>query len=241
VISTDNDSRTDIPVGTRALTIESKGLRDTNRATSAATRRLNRYAFGADYINNIQLTFDAGYLLEVADLVIIDGESLQLADSREGVTATEQRLYEIVSKSFDLITGRVTIGVTNTNFANAGRYGLISPASYIKTGNSASAFIIESSFSSVYGNDEFLKWTRYGQPFIRVRNSDYTTAATAQVERFSGNLIVLQQSLGFTPSAGMLMELSDYNQATDQIKLLYTHITNGSAAFDDGKPAYFMI
>lgn len=240
-ITTNATSRTQIPVGTRAFVVESKGLRDGNVAVSASERRIKRYAFAADYISQITVTFDVGYAIEIGDLVLLDGESLQIADPGAGTATTAIRFYEVVSKGLDLKTGKVTLSLTNTNFTDAQRYALISPASRVKSGLSASAFVIESSYASVYEADEYLKWNRYGECFIRVRSDDYATAATGQIDRFSGNTVYLQSGLGFTPSAGMLMEFSDYGQATDQIKLLYTHITNGSADFSDGGAPYFMV
>jgi len=240
-LATNATSRSQIPVGTKAFIIESKGLRDQAVAVSSANRRLNRYAFGADYISQITVTFGVGFNMEVGDLVLLDGRSLRLADSTTGLGTTPIKFYEIVSKGLDLVTGRVTLALTDTNFSEDKRYALISPASLVRSATSASAFTIESSFASVYGTNEFEKWNRYGQAFIRVRTDDYVTAATGQIERLSGNTVLLQSGLGFTPTAGMIMELSDYEQATDQIKLLYTHITNGSAAFDDGGSPYVMI
>jgi hypothetical protein len=240
-ITTDSSSRSQIQVGTKAFVVESKGLRSENVAQSSATRRLNRYAFAADYISQIKTTFAAGFNIEVADLVLLDGEALKISDSTLGTNTTPVRFYEVVSKSIDLKTGEVSLELTNTNYATAARYALISPASRVKSGISGTSFVIESSFASVYGTDEYLKWSRYENPYIRVRTSDYSTAATAQVDRFSGNTVILKQSLGFTASAGMLMEFSDYAQASDEIKLLYTHITNGSADFADDGPPYVMI
>jgi len=241
LVTTNATSRTQIPIGTKAFIIESRGLRDSNVAVSASNRRLNRYAFAADYISQVTVTFEAGFNIEVADLVVLDGEALKISDGVLGTNTTPVRFYEVISKSLDLITGRVTFSLTNTNYADAGRYALISPASKVKSGISASAFVIESSHASVFGGDEYKKWDRYGQSFVRVRSADYTTAATAQIASFSGNTINLSQSLGFTPSAGMIMEFSGYSQASDQIKLLYTHITNATANFPDGGKPYVMI
>jgi len=234
-------SKTQIPVGNRALIIEAIGLRSESVANSAANRRLSRYAFAADYINGVQVTLEGGYSIEVADLVVVDGISLKISDFDNASTTTEAKLYEVISKGFDLLTGRITLGLTNTNFTGADRFGLISPASYIKTGLSNTSFVIETSFASIYGSDEFNKWTPYGECYVRVHNSSFSVSATAQIDNFSGNTVTVKTSLGFTPSAGMLMEFSDYAQATNQIKLLFTHVTAGSANFSDGNPPYVMI
>jgi hypothetical protein len=240
-ISVSATSKTQIPVGNKTLLIESVGLRSASIASSAATRRLNRYAFAADYINNIKVTMDVGYTIEVSDLVFLDGVSLKIPDVVNGTPTTSSKLYEVITKGFDLNTGVVTLGLTNTNFSGADLFGLISPASYVASGTSASSFTIKSSFSSIYGADEYLKWNALEDVYVRVRNSSYNTSATALVSSFTGNLVTLSNSLGFTPSANMLMELSSHSQATETVRLLYTHITNGSADFPDGTPPYLMV
>jgi hypothetical protein len=242
VLNTNATSRAQIDVGTRALTIESLGLRTANIAQSAATRRLNRYAYGAQYINNVKVTFSVGFNIEVTDLVLVDGVSLKLPDFDTGKRSAPTKYYEVISKKINFETGDVILGLVDTSFDTASRYALISPASNIKSGVSASAFIIEESFASEFGSDEYLKWNRYDDLVVRVRNSSYNTAATARVSEFSGNTVRLLDGLGFTPSAGMLMELSDYNDATTQIKQLYGFAASASGGlFDDGASAYFMI
>jgi hypothetical protein len=241
-LATDTDSRDQIKLDTRAFTVITKGLRDSNVIQSAATRRLDRYKFAATSINNVRVTFDTGFDLEVADLVIVDGESLKFANTDTGQVGDPKRFYEIISKSVDLRTGDVTLGLLDTNFGDAGRYALISPASYILSGSSQTQFQIQSSFSSEFGLNEFEKWLPFTAPVIRVRSEDYSVAATATISAISGNTISVTPALGFTPSAGYLMELGNYDNATDQIKLLYTHISSATGAnFGDGGKTYVMI
>lgn len=232
-------SLTQVPVGRRAFIIESKGLRAQNVVQSSAERLINRYAFGANQIENVKISMAAGFDLEVSDLVIVDGEDLKINDPSTGSDTSPQKFYEIIKKDFDFKTGVTNLTLLDTNFTDANRYALISPASQISTGISASSFTIQSSYADT-GN-EFEKWSDYGEIYVRVRNETYDTSATAQIAGFSGNTVTLQSSLGFTPSAGMIMELSDYAQGTEQIKLLYGFASNGSADFADGGDAYVMI
>lgn len=238
-VTTNATSKTQIPVGTRAFIIESKGLRASNVVQSSATRLLNRYAFGANYIENVEVDFRTGFNLEISDLVILDGVSLQINDASTGSDTSPLKFYEVVGKDFNFKTGKSTLSLVDTNFTGANRYALISPASRIRTGISASSFVIESSYADT-GN-EFEKWDSYGEIYVRVRSDDYASAATAQIQSFSGNTVTLQSGLGFTPVSGMIMELSDYAQGTDEIQLLYAFISNGSANFADGEAAYSMV
>jgi len=240
-LTTNATSKTQIPVGTRALTIISKGLRAANTVTSSATRLLQRYAFGANYINGIQVDFRTGFNLEVSDLILLDGASLLINDASTGLDTSPLKFYEIVSKDFNFRTGQVTLGIVDTNYSAAARYALISPASHVNAGISGTSFTIKESYASEHGASEFKKWEDYGEIYVRVRNETYGTSATAQIDGFSGNTVTLKTSLGFTPSADMIMELSDYSQADENIKLLYTHVTNGSADFADGGGPYVMV
>jgi hypothetical protein len=235
-IEVDATSLSTIDVGTRALTLEARGFRVSNapEIDSFAGRRIRRYAFGAEYFENVRTTFGAGYTIEVGDLVILDGVTLKIANPTTGLRTTPPRYYEVVSKKIDIQTGDTAFGLLDTRFDTTQRYALISPSSLIRNGISASAFILE-------GEDEFEKWDRYGSITVRVRSVDYSVADTAVVDRYEGNTVYLNSALSFTPSADMIMELSDYNDANAEIKLLYGFISNGTADFDDGEPPYIMI
>lgn len=238
-IDSNATSKTQIPVGNRAYIVESKGLRSDNVVQSSASRLLNRYAFGANYIDGVEVDFSTAFNLEISDLIFLDGVSLQINDATTGEDTSELKYYEIVGKEFNFKTGKTTLSLLDTNFTDANRYAFISPASKVSSGLSASSFIIENSYS--YDGNEFEKWNDYGEIYVRVRSDDYSSAATAQIDSFSGNTVTLKSGLGFTPVSGMIMELSDYGQATDQIKLLYAHISNGSADFSDGEKFYSMV
>lgn len=239
---TDTDSREQIKLDTRAFTIITKGLRDGNVIASSATRRLDRYKFAATSLDNIKVTFDVGFNLEIADLVIVDGESLQFANTETGEVGQPPRFYEIITKSIDLQTGDITLGLLDTNFGDAGRYALISPASIIRQGLSNTSYVIESSFASEFGLNEFEKWIPFDNSTIRVRSEDYSISATAAISVIAGNTITVSSSLGFTPSAGMIMEFSDYPQASEQVKLLYAFNSSATGEdFPDGSKTYVMI
>ncbi len=77
---------------------------------------------------------------------------------------------------------------------------------------------------------------------VKVRSPDSVTRlAQANISAINGNLITVDTSLGFTPLAGDIMELSDYDFAgiTEQIKFFYGFMRD--SAFGDGKPQYNML
>lgn len=239
-IYTDATSRDEIKIGTKALIIEAGGLRDENIASINASRRLQRYAFAADFFSQIKLLFKDGYYIEPGDIVILDGTNLNIANFDSGKRDGDTKLYEVISKTLDLRTGDIGLELTNTGFNQEQKYGLISPASYVRRGISNTQFEIESSFASEFNDNEYLKWNSFDPLPIRVRNLDYSISATGLVSQFTGNIVTLESSLGFTASAGMLMEFSDY-PVSEPINLVYVAISQDASGFANGDLPFSMI
>jgi len=249
VITTLNtDSRERIPVGVRPLIIESKGLRTlqgaVSIAASATSRRLNKYKFGAEYLRGVKLNFKAGFDLEVGDVVLFDFGSLQVTDIKDGGTREgEVRLMQIDNKSLNIRTGEISLDLVDTNFEADNRFGLISPASFIKSGIDDQNFVIEASFNTTdFGQNEFRKWEDFIGSEVTVRDIDGTTSGSAVLQSITGNSFEVATSLGFTPSAGQLLEFSDYQvtQPLANVKLLYVSQFDG-VSFPDGDPSYKML
>jgi hypothetical protein len=242
-VKTDATSKTQIPVGNKALIIDALGMRkDINAANlgeSAATRLLNRYKFAAEFFENVNVLFSVGYNLECGDIVVFDGSELNISDAETGTRGAAARLYEIINKKLNIKTGAISLTLVDTNYATASRYGLISPASYVKSGSSQTSFVIEESFNSVYGSNEGRKWSRYIGCGVKVRNADGSVSGTALLTAVSGNTITVDSALGFTPANGYLMTLDVYNSQNAVVKLLYTFMRD--SAFDDGEDQYLMI
>ena len=247
VTTLNTESRDRIPVGVRPLIIESKGLRTLlsgpNIATSATTRRLNKYKFGAEYIKGVKANFKIGFDLEVGDVVVFDLASLQMTDIKEGGSRSgDVRLMQIDNKSLNIKTGEVLFDLTDTNFSNDSRFGLISPASFIKAGVSTTQFIIEPSFNTTeFGINEYLKWTSFIGSEVRVRNDDFSLNDSAVLTSISGNTFTLGSALSFTPSSGMLLEFVEYGitQPQANVKLLYAFMSDST--FPDGDAQYTML
>lgn len=244
VVEHDADSISRIDVGVKSLTIESTGMRKVlqgpARAVTASTRRLNRYKFGAEYFDQVQLLFKDGFKIEIGDIVLFDALNLQIANTTTADRTSENlRFYEVVNKSIDLKTGAIKLALVDTNYSTSNRYGLISPSSKIKAGLSQTQFIIKSSFSSVFGDDEFRKWSRFAAPGVKVRNDDFSRNASSTIRSISGNTITLDSALGFTPQADDIMEFANYNDCTSEQKLIYAF--QSDASFSDGKSQYVQL
>lgn len=247
IISRDETSVGRIKIGTRALVFESRGMRSSlNGATlanTAANRRLERYKFGAEYIENLKVNFKTGFDIEIGDLVLLDSVDLNIINSEAGNRSARTRYFEVTNKVIDIRTGEIVLNLVDTTFEAANRYGLISPASRIKTGISESEVIIKPSFNTdLTGVNEYLKWDRFVTDKetikVRVRSVDGEDIGEAFIQSITSNTIKLASDLGFVPSENDIMELAPYNEASELIKLLYAFMADDD--FDDEKPQYLM-
>jgi hypothetical protein len=240
------DSVEDFNSTERTILIQSKGMRTSTAAETkiiqAANRFLNRYKRAAEYFDDVQIRFGDAYNSDVADIVIVDTAGLNVTDTKSGTrTGGDERIFQIMNRTLDIKNGKVNVALVDTNFDAAARYGLIAPASKVKSGTNPTTFVIAASFNSRFGSNEYLKWNRFGQIFIRVRSPNGTTRnAVAQIDRLNGNTVVLKTALPFTPQAGDLMEFATYNTGTEQQKFTYGFMRN-VAPFDDGKSLYLML
>ncbi len=238
------DSKNRIEVGNKSLLIQSNGLRrgmnGENLAAAAASRLLTRYKYAAEFLDNVKVQFSVGFKIEVGDIVILDGTSLNIADSVTGTRGMAPRLFEVINKKLNIKTGDIILALVDTNLSLTARYGLISPASAIASATDQRTFVIERSYNSVYGTNEGRKWSRYIGAGVKIRNSDFSVQGTGIIESVSGNTITLVGNIGFSIVAGYIMELSGYNNQNETIKLFYTFMTD-EAAFDDGEEPYEMI
>lgn len=248
VITQSGTSLSDIPVGNRALVVEAKGMRQIlsgqNLAQQASNRRLDRFKFGAEFMEGIDVNYERGYNLEIGDIIILDGEGLNLLNSASGDRDKPPKFFEIVNKTLNIKTGKVALDLVDTGFDGFKRYALVGPSSRIKFGVSQTEFVIEEYFRSPFGSAEYKKWERFKNPRIKVRSGDFTTRfAQSYITNISGNTITVNDALGFTPQAGDILELSDYDFSgvTDQIKLLYVHMQNAATFPSDGQQQYVML
>lgn len=230
----------------KSLNIDSKGLRRSllgaSIALSQSNRRLDRYKFGAESIS-IEVLYKIGFNVEIGDIIIFEGKNLKVTDITRGDREFKSRLMEVQNKTFNIKSGKIKLDLIDTNFLGQGRYALIGPSSQIKSASSTTQFIIEESFNSPFGQNEFQKWENFTLPVVKVHNADFSNDDTSVIQSFSGNLVTISPALSFTPAVGDIMELSNYDDpitTTDQIKLLYGHMQD-SATFGDGEPQYIML
>jgi hypothetical protein len=231
------DSKTQIKAGNKSLIIEARGLRDAlsadNLALQASNRRLKRYKFGAESVS-LSTLFESGFDVEIGDIVIYDGSFDQLPDIKNGAKNIQPRLFEVQNKTLDLKTGDVKLELVDTNFGTNVRYALISPASTVIAGASTTSFTVSSS--------QYSKWSKLTNPSITVRNETGSSTSNSVLQSISkSGVVIVSPALSFTPSAGMILELSHYDDAdvTDEVKLRYGHMRDSN--FADGTGQYQML
>ena len=243
-VTINTDSLDRIPVGNKPLTIESLGLRASldaeNLANQATARRLKKYKFGAELLKGLKTQYATGYKMEIGDIALVNIASLKVTDIASGTRTGEDRLFEIVNKALNIQNGDVSFDLVDTSFDKDIRYCLISPSSFIKSGASTTVFTIKESYSSPHGVNEYLKWSDYIGTGVIIHNEDFSISDTSTIQSIAGNEITLSSALSFTPTADMIFEMSNYDNQTDAVKLLYGSMTN-SATFSDGKPQYKML
>lgn len=249
LVTRSQDSLNRIPVGAKALVIKSLGMRDdldgAQIAETASDKRLRRYEFGAEFFENVELTFGKGFRIEIGDVVVFDATDLKISDTVSGTRNKETKLFAVENKTMNLKTGQIQLHLVDSGYAGSLRYGLFGPSSKIKVGISTTKFVIEplNDFERQYGVNEFQRWSRFTRAAVKIRSVDWTQSFETNIATIQGNTITVQDDLGFTPGAGYIMELADYDYpgVTDQIKLLYLHWQDAVTFPSDGKPQYVYI
>lgn len=219
-VRVDEDSKAQIPVGTKSLIIQAKGLRNTTDTTQkldiTSVRMLDRYKFAAEMVN-VSVFYAVGYRIEVGDIVYFGDENLKILDSKRGQRGMVARLFEVIDKKMNIFTGRVDLQLVDTNYLSDGRYGIFSPASIIGTGSTTTQLVITQSYATESYELEKDKWVPYiGQP-IKIRNESWSTTYDSFVRGFdpADPSIMLIDPIGGSPTAGMIVELSPYPNVAD--------------------------
>lgn len=250
-ITTDGTSKAQIPVGTKALIIPAKGIREIlsgqTQASNAANRRLRRYKFSAEYIEGIKVTMGESYNVEIGDIVVLDMATLKIADTKNATRSGSPRLMEVDNKRYDIKTGDVMLSLVDTAYSTASRYCLMSPSSRLMAGSTSTVLKLRVTGNSIFGTDEGSKWSRYIGATIRVRNDDYSNESLSTIQSVSGNTVTLDTALSFTPAAEDTLILAKYTEMPDdevsaKLKLIYGFQVPGAGPnFFDGSMAYQMI
>ena len=243
LIVTDNDSRAQIPVGTKAITINSKGMRNDAGTTAIldinSRRLLAKYKFAAEAIT-INVFYGIGFNIDVGDIVYFGDEDLNIPDTVTGVRGFTPRLCEVIDKKMNIFQGTVSLTIIDTSYLTSGRYGIISPSSIIGTGSTTTTLVITDSYSTAFPDIEKNKWQDYIGQNILIHDDTYGTTYESNLIGFdpSDNYTMLIAPIAGSPTAGMIVDVAFYpmtSVATDNrlLKNIFVY-TDPSVAVTSG-------
>jgi hypothetical protein len=204
-----------IPVGNRPLVIEAPGARPSltqtiNQLEAQGRRFIDRYQFGAEKIT-INTTYE-NFNAEVGDVVIFEGETLQISDNKSGTRDFAPRLMEITNSKLNLVTGDLQFELTDTAFGLDGRYAVISPSSIVGVGSTTTRVVIVNSFGSAFGVER-AKWFDYVGQELLIHNEDWSfqeSSTLVQVDVAAGNVLVFDDPFSIPIPEGYVIETNTY-------------------------------
>jgi len=187
-------------------------------------RILDRFQFGAEQILGLQVPFSIGWNMEVGDTSVVQG--LQLFDSKTGDRGLSPRIMEVTNRSFNFRQGTIKLDLVDTAFSVDGRYGVISPASYVGVGSTPTRVILVKSFGTGEFELEQLKWLEYIGLTVMVRSDDWTIQGEAEFLGFdpsNENAMLLGPGLGFTPLQDYIVDIAQYDTAEALFKTIHCY------------------
>lgn len=209
-----------IETGTKSLTIESDGFRGDeatrNFLETQARRFSDRYQFAAESIE-VETNYKTGFPIEIADVVLFGNSSLKIPDINEGSRDFKPRLMEVVNKKLD-IRGTVKLKLLDTGLGLDGRFGVISPNSFIGSGSTTNQIVLQASFGTGEFDIERNKYENFLGEEVRVRSADFTFQEVVKLIQFdptSLNRIIVSPALSVAPPEGYILDLPDYPDDAD--------------------------
>lgn len=243
-LEVNQDSKNRIKVGNKTLVIKARGLRPSNDNFAILEilkkRFQDRYKFGAEVVS-VSAFYGKTFNSDVGDVVAFGDSTLQLPDTKKGSRAFSPRLFEIGNKTLSIKTGEVRLDLVDTGYSlDDGRYGIVSPSSFVGVGSTTTEIKIKNSFETVSPRVEKSKWTAYIGMKILVHDNDWTTYAETYLKRFSASdsyLMIVDPPLPFAPSENFIVDIANYQEqdpeAEDIAKKIFAY-TNPTVAVASG-------
>ena len=206
----------------KVLEIEAPGIEDNpvsrTFVEASIKRLLDRFRFGAELIPGIELHYSTGITIEVGDTVIMDGRNLLMADTKKGSRKFGPRVMEVVNARKNITNGPISVDLLDTSYSIDGRYGVISPSSWLTGASTATEIVITPSFGKTLLQDELDKWRPFVGEKILVHNEDWSVQEEAVLEAIDETrpgVLILETALGFTPNATHLIDIPNYPDSAD--------------------------
>lgn len=218
------DSTNRINISNKPLQIDSDGIRASSNFDylfQTQTRRfLDRYQYGAESLD-IQVLFGEGFTIEIGDTVILDGQLLQISDTKNanGTRKFLPRLFEVQNKSMSLKGTEITLTLVDTVYSLDGRYGVIAPSSKIGTGSTTTKVVLEKSYGDTLTDRlPTIKWLNYIGEKVLVRSDDWSfqeVVIITAVDPASPYNLIVSPALSIAPTENMIVDTPCYPNSTD--------------------------
>lgn len=217
-IRTDEDSKNQIKVGVKAITIVSDGLRN-NAANNAiidinSERFLDRYRFAAEQIT-CSCFYGDGFSIDVGDVVLFGDLDLPYSDSSRGEKGFSPRLCEVINKRMDIKSGKIELTLLDTGYLTSGRYGIFSPSSVLGSGCTSTSLVITDSYGIAAPLIEKSKWVNFIGKRIFIRDIEWANTYDSVLLGFNSDYEMKIKNIGVSPTAGMIVELPPYPSGTN--------------------------
>jgi hypothetical protein len=216
VVSANSINR--IKAGKKQLKIESAGLRN-NPSTIAlvnniSQRLIDRYQYAPTYFEGVEVNYKTGYTIEVGDIVPAFPSETKTKDLKDGSNQTE-KLYEVVNKSLNVKTGKISLSLLSSAFEIESRYVVVSLSSKTTNDSTSSRLIIESINDLGQFPNPTAQWKPLEGNRIRVRSNDYTDDEIVEfnVDPNNSSALILSDVLSFTPNENHVVEVPSYDDS----------------------------
>lgn len=179
---------------------------------------LQRYGKAATLLQ-LLVNWEAGSVIDAGDTVVVqDDGKLQITNFSTGQRDLQTTLFEVIDRSLQIGTGNVQLKLLgNVGATVSDRFATISPSSIISAGSTSSQLIVQDSYGAIYPGNETEKWSNYiGLPIV-VHSFDWSVSETTTLLSIDpiNNYMLHVNPLGFTPSAGYIIDVPNYPTSVD--------------------------
>lgn len=211
------------------LPIKASGVRydlgGADLASATTKKLLQRYKRAAFEIK-LTCNFTVGIQIEAGDIVAIqDNGQLQLLNFDTGVRNLGISLFEVIDRTLDLKTGRVSLVLLSGVGGQANdRFATIAPSSKLTAASTISSLYIEDSYGAIFPGAEYDKWSDYVGLPVLVHSDDWSNAEVVTFTGFDpadNYKMYISPPLSFVPAAGDIVEIPEFptdpNPVTNQL------------------------
>ena len=244
-LTQDSESLVDFGVGARVFTIDADCFREnaTIFLQSQGLRTIERFKRGAETLK-IKTNYKTGIPVEIGDIVVFDGSSLSVSDSKTGSKEFKPRLMEIINKSHSLSNGIIELELIDTAYDASGRFASISPSSTVDSGSTTTSVKLSLSNSAKNERLEGSKWEDFIGDTIRIHSADFSVTENAVIKSIDPtdeSRVILESALSFTPASGYVVDLADYQYLSDTLKVRYVCFCRGDSVVSGSSATSFTV